>query len=1144
MMLQPAWFLFASLGFTLTVGESCFSSVGHVADEWCNLNCNHQPPFCPADICYCGTSAGHQPLICIGTSPATGDWCEEVCSISTFCPGSLCDCHSTSVNATSTSCRAVAIPATDSWCTDNCRAGFCPPSFCNCPAPGSPAPGSAALAPFSLDTCCSNTAGSSLFILGQQSLQKLPLPVGVAAPTLCASFLSPQALAIDSQGNIFVADSIAGTISRVSADCSRVQLVTSWSTDGIVGNPQALAIHGNGLYVADAATNKILLLTLDSNFHVASVEDTHISNQAVTALSIAEGSGLLFVVESRKILSFNLATKTRAEFLNSPQIVDISGIHASSSCGIFFTANDNDQVWHCADLANGASCSSYCVPSGLNSVSCELLQSPFGVTADCNCHAFVTNNGNGKIVEYDPTEQTGFGVAAREIFGGTSLRGTALFTAGTCSGAVATSPSPSPTAGFKVRPFLNQECCPDHSTTLFFTNAGDVRTASVRGHPPRLVSGPSDCAQFVHAVDIEVDEDGGFFVADDAAAAIFHVSNDCSVVTTVTTWARDQLVGNPESISIHNGGLIVADRGRQIVWFLALNSDFSVRAAVDTGISNQLVQGMTLNYDSNNLYFIEHGREIIRFDLATRTRQVFMSNPAVVDISDLEVSSNCGLFFTANDNNQVWRCPNLFDGSTCQPYCILSGQDATTCQFTQSPFGLALDCCDLYSTNSGNGNILFYNGNTTNVFGIPASIVFNDHQSVNQVGDIEVFIPGQGCSQTSSPTPTPSATPSPTSTRTPTATSTRSPSSSPIASSTQTPTSTSSRSSSSTATPSSSPTATPVTVRLNTVFVTGTTTGGASQGNQQSSTRAFEAGHGLIMAIALLRVSGSTLLFERFISMNELGIPSPELNMRIYSSVAKLNIKSCFRIAAINTADAFLQTRLLQFFQSLGVLNPPTDLSTVTQTAMILAEDQIQCVSVTGTQNSGSIRFTWGLTWSSTLRPCVTTTINGFAGTVSACLEPFGINNVGADPILGDPADTVFQTFSGFRSNLVSGSNAGTLTTTSQVQSTASLFSQCTLSAQSTVFSSTCASAQTNRETFSPYKTDFFCRSASNPFLNSCRFNQGNGVTNDGCFCDECCFRSNDCCPDMSFCTQSVLIPPGTCATAPLSTACATICGA
>lgn len=41
--------------------EPCHSISPSVTDQWCESNCHHSPPNCPADLCVCGTPAPPQP---------------------------------------------------------------------------------------------------------------------------------------------------------------------------------------------------------------------------------------------------------------------------------------------------------------------------------------------------------------------------------------------------------------------------------------------------------------------------------------------------------------------------------------------------------------------------------------------------------------------------------------------------------------------------------------------------------------------------------------------------------------------------------------------------------------------------------------------------------------------------------------------------------------------------------------------------------------------------------------------------------------------------------------------------------------------------------------------------------------------------
>lgn len=47
--------------FPIGAGASCHAVSPAATDDWCNMNCNHVPPNCPADLCSCGPPAPPPP---------------------------------------------------------------------------------------------------------------------------------------------------------------------------------------------------------------------------------------------------------------------------------------------------------------------------------------------------------------------------------------------------------------------------------------------------------------------------------------------------------------------------------------------------------------------------------------------------------------------------------------------------------------------------------------------------------------------------------------------------------------------------------------------------------------------------------------------------------------------------------------------------------------------------------------------------------------------------------------------------------------------------------------------------------------------------------------------------------------------------
>ena len=118
-----------------------------------------------------------------------------------------------------------------------------------------------------------------------------------------------------------------------------------------------------------------------------------------------------------------------------------------------------------------------------------------------------------------------------------------------------------------------------------------------------------------------------------------------------------------------------------------------VAGVIDTAITGRSVKKMEI--DSEGLmHLIVDERQLFTvdlsttFDLSTLALRLFLDSPLVVDIHDISSSPLCGLFFSAGDNNQVWKCPGR--GAPCTMLCADGGTDASSCAFLQDLYGIAV----------------------------------------------------------------------------------------------------------------------------------------------------------------------------------------------------------------------------------------------------------------------------------------------------------------------------------------------------------------------------------------------------------------------------------------------------------------------
>ena len=181
-----------------------------------------------------------------------------------------------------------------------------------------------------------------------------------------------------------------------------------------------------------------------------------------------------------------------------------------------------------------------------------------------------------------------------------------------------------------------------------------------------------------------MDSLGGVFVADPSDGLVAYVSPTCAK-KTITKWSTDEIIASPQSIAIFNGGLYVADSGLHKIWFITLNSDYSLGSAADSRLTNTFVAEIAVSSDGM-MFLVEQGRSLVAHDLFGLRRISFTGLDQVASISKLLVDSKCGLFFSATGNNQIWRCDNLDTQPVCQVYCE---HESGGCLFLQDPTGIA-----------------------------------------------------------------------------------------------------------------------------------------------------------------------------------------------------------------------------------------------------------------------------------------------------------------------------------------------------------------------------------------------------------------------------------------------------------------------
>jgi hypothetical protein len=283
------------------------------------------------------------------------------------------------------------------------------------------------------------------------------------------------------------------------------------------------------------------------------------------------------------------------------------------------------------------------------------------------------------------------------------------------------------------------------SVTLFYSQHRSVHKVMVNAVSGQTISRESCATGFVSATGIAATEDAGLFVVDYGAATLEYVAAGCGARHTVIPQGHG--MGIPYDVEILHiyGKLLVATISQPAIYYVEVDCDKKLSTWVNSGATNQLASGLTQcsdMYGNDGFLFVEQGNSLQFFNAITQDKfELLPSNSGVVDISDVDYSCR-GIYFTANDNNQLWVCNHDEQGTNvasctepmanCRRAC---GPlvDGSTCMDLKNPNGLAVDCnCNVYVGNKGNGNLVSY------VNQLDLGLVLNNDAYLN---DVEVCGP-------------------------------------------------------------------------------------------------------------------------------------------------------------------------------------------------------------------------------------------------------------------------------------------------------------------------------------------------------------------------------------------------------------------
>ena len=486
---------------------------------------------------------------------------------------------------------------------------------------------------------------------------------GDGGPALSAQFSQPEALAVDSQGNVFVADSFNNRIRRIDATTQTIETVTgngdfvccgSGFQDGPatqtgMGNPSGLAFDEDGnLLIADTQGHAIRKLSTATGM-ISTVPLAFGSLLGPRGL-LVDGSGAIILADTfqQQVKRINPRTSQIRVLVGSGETgleADGSlgigaalefdfekGIIAANGAGDVFIADFRADRVRAVDgetgiittIAGGASCPPDCSPGfGDGGPATEaLIQVPRGLALD-DSHLYIGENWCVRRVDLST------GVI-------TTVAGTGNFGSEGDGG---------PAVEANLDGFLGLAL--DSEQNLYI--GGDQTVRRVDGQTgviDRIAGtgvagfsgdgGDALLAQFFRPIDLAIDLSGNLFVADTINHRIRRVDAETGVITTVAgsgpegfggggfsgdggpaTEARLQI---PEGVAVAGDILFVADRGNGRVRRVDLTTGIITTVAggiccgADGSHALQILfqpQGLALD-DEGNLYIGDIFNESVR----------------------------------------------------------------------------------------------------------------------------------------------------------------------------------------------------------------------------------------------------------------------------------------------------------------------------------------------------------------------------------------------------------------------------------------------------------------------------------------------------------------------------------------------------
>lgn len=399
-----------------------------------------------------------------------------------------------------------------------------------------------------------------------------------------ARFIYPAAVAVDSGGNVYVADMGANAIFKISG--GNVSVVagspgTAGSQNGAgtaaqFNGPEGIAVDGSGnVYVSD--TNNSVIRKIDVHGNVTTLAGS------VGVTGSSDGSSALF---------------------NYP-----GGIAFDATTGNLYVADYDNSTIRAVSTTTG-SVSTFAGSAGVTgdtngaATGGALFNHPAAVAVDGSGHVYVMDTSNQVV---------------REIAGGAVT---------TVAGSV--------TGGHSAALFFYpQGIAVTASGSIYVSDTGNHEIKSVTGGVASILQGAMGTigftsSTFAYPYGITVASNGNIYVADSGNNAIRVVTSSGSVSTLAGTGVAGSADGagsvatfnNPSDVAVDSAGNVyVADTGNSTIRMITPGGTVSTLSGIagTTGSNNGAEASATYNHPqgiaidaSGNLYIADTGNSVIR----------------------------------------------------------------------------------------------------------------------------------------------------------------------------------------------------------------------------------------------------------------------------------------------------------------------------------------------------------------------------------------------------------------------------------------------------------------------------------------------------------------------------------------------------